>query len=198
ARPKARSKARKGSAAPPSIADLQKRLIARSRELKEAREQQTATAEVLQIINSSQGDLAPVFDGILQRAIRLCEAAFGNLWLYDGDRFDLAAAQGPFPPSYLEVLSQAGQHAGPNTAMRRAVLTQEIIQIADYQLEQAYLDRDPVAVATAEVGKARTVLAVPMVGEARAIGVVFVYRQEVRSFPKRQIALLQNFAAQAV
>jgi class 3 adenylate cyclase len=165
---------------------------------REALEQQTATAEVLQIINSSQGDLVPVFDGILQRAIRLCEAAFGNLWLYDGESFNLVAAQGPFPPSYLEMLSQAGQHAGPHTAMRRAVLSQQTILIADYQLEQAYLNRDPVAVATAEVGKARTILAVPMVGEAHALGVFFVYRQEVRSFSKRQIALLQNFAAQAV
>ena len=94
-------------------------------------------AEILQIINSSPGDLAPVFDGILQRAIRLCEAVFGNLWLYDGESFDLIAAQGPFPPSYLEMLSQAGQHAGPNTAMRRAVLTQQTIQIADYQLEHS-------------------------------------------------------------
>jgi signal transduction histidine kinase len=166
-------------------------------ELKEARAQQDATAEVLKIISSSRGDLAPVFDGILLRAIRLCGAAFGNLWLYDGERFNLAAAQGPFPPSYLEMLSQAGQNAGPRTAMRRAVLTQQIIQITDYQLEQAYLDRDPVAVATAEVGKARTILAVPMVGEARALGVFFVYRQEVHSFSKRQIALLQNFADQA-
>jgi two-component system NtrC family sensor kinase len=193
-----RPKARKVSTATPSIADLQKQLNARSRELKEAREHQTAIAEVLQIINSSQGDLAPVFDGILQRAIRLCDAAFGNLWLYDGEKFDLVAAQGPFPSSYLEMLSQAGQHAGPHTAMRRAVLTQQTIQIPDYQLEQAYLDRDPVAVATAEVGNARTILAVPMVGEARALGVFFVYRQEVRSFSKRQIALLQSFAAQAV
>src|SRR5256885_3076076 len=168
-------KARKVSTAARSIAGLQKQLDALSGELKEAREQQTATAEVLQIINSSQGDLAPVFDGILQRAIRLCEAAFGNLWLYDGERFDLAAAQGPFPPSYLEMLSQAGQHAGSNTVMRRAALTQQTIQIADYQLEQAYLDRDPVAVATAEMGKARTILAVPMIGEARALGVFFVY-----------------------
>jgi GAF domain-containing protein len=82
--------------------------------------------------------------------------------------------------------------------MPRAVLTQQTIQIPDYQLEQAYLDRDPVAVATAEVGNARTILGVPMVGEARALGVFFVYRQEVRSFSKRQIALLQSFAAQAV
>jgi hypothetical protein len=88
----------------------------------------------------------------MQRAIRLCDAAFGNLWLYDGEKFDLVAAQGPFPSSYLEMLSQAGQHAGPHTAMRRAVLTQQTIQIPDYQLEQAYLDRDPVAVPTAEVG----------------------------------------------
>jgi len=193
-----RTKAAKVSTATPSIAGLQKQLNARSRELKEAREHQTAIAEVLQIINSSQGDLAPVFDGILQRAIRLCDAAFGNLWLYEGEKFDLVAAQGPFPSSYLEMLSQAGQHAGPHTAMRRAVLTQQTIQIPDYQLEQAYLDRDPVAVATAEVGNARTILAVPMVGEARALGVFFVYRQEVRSFSKRQIALLQSFAAQAV
>jgi two-component system NtrC family sensor kinase len=195
---RAPSKARKLSTAALSIADLQNQLDALSRELKETREQQTATAEVLQIINSSQGDLAPVFDGILQRAIRLCKGAFGNLWLYDGESFELAAAQGPFPPSYLEMLSQAGKQAGPNTVMRRAVRTQQTIQIADYQLEQAYLDRDPVAVATAEVGKARTILAVPMVGEARALGVFFVYRQEVRSFSKRQMAVLQNFAAQAV
>ena len=82
--------------------------------------------------------------------------------------------------------------------MRRAVSKLKPIHIADYQLEQAYVDRDPVAVATAEVGRARTILAVPMVGEARALGVFFLYRQEVWCFSKRQIALLQNFAAQAV
>ena len=90
-----------------------------------------------------------LFDGNLRRAIRLCQAAFGNLWLYNGENFDLAAAQGPFPPSYLEMLSQAGPHARPNTVMRRAVLTQQPIQIADYQPEQACLDRGPVAVAKA-------------------------------------------------
>jgi two-component system NtrC family sensor kinase len=193
-----RPKARKVSVAAPSVADLKKKVSALTSELGEAGEQQTATAEVLQIINSSRGNLAPVFDGILQRAIHLCEASFGNLWLYDGKKFDLAAAQGPFPLSYLEMLSQAGQYAGPKTAMRRAVSKLKPIHIADYQLQQAYVDRDPVAVATAEVGRARTILAVPMVGEARALGVFFLYRHEVWCFSKRQIALLQNFAAQAV
>ena len=177
---------------------VQRRLHELAAERDEALAQQTATAEILQIINSSPGNLALVFEGILQRAIRLCEAAFGNFWLYDGESFDLAAAHGPFPVSYLEMLAQAGRNAGPRTAMRRAVSTKQTIQIADYLRERAYLDRDPVAVATAELGKARTVLAVPMLAESRALGVFFMYRQAVRPFSDRQIAVLQNFAAQAV
>ena len=164
---------------------VQRRLHELAAERDEALAQQTATAEILQIINSSPGNLALVFEGILQRAIRLCEAAFGNFWLYDGESFALAAAHGPFPVSYLEMLAQAGRNAGPQTAMRRAVSTKQIIQIADYLSERAYLDRDPVAVATAEVGKARTVLAVPMLGESRALGVFFMYRQEVRPVSDR-------------
>jgi PAS domain S-box-containing protein len=167
-------------------------------ETREALERQTATTEVLRVISSSPGELEPVFRAMLDNATRLCEAAFGNLWLYDGESFELGAAHGPSPFRDVEALRRSGRQAGPHTAMRRVVLTKETLQIADYRTERAYLEKDPVAVAAVDFGNVRTVLAVPMLKENTAVGVFFIYRQEVRPFSEKQIELVTSFANQAV
>ena len=167
-------------------------------ETREALERQTATTEVLRVISSSPGELEPVFKAMLDNATRLCEAAFGNLWLYDGESFELGAAHGPSPFRDVEALRRSGRLAGPHTAMRRVVRAKQTLQIADYRTERAYLEKDPVAVAAVDFGNVRTVLAVPMLKENTAVGVFFIYRQEVRPFTEKQIELVTSFANQAV
>src|SRR5215467_10223008 len=108
------SRGRKVSIPAPSIADLQDQVGTLARELKEAREQQTATAEVLHVINSSPGSLAPVFDAMLEKAMNLCEASFGSLWTLDGDRF-LPVAHRGLPARYAEYLKRDVPAAGTGT-----------------------------------------------------------------------------------
>jgi GAF domain-containing protein len=169
-----------------------------TRELKEAREQQTGTFKVLRVISSFPGELEPVFRAILENATRICEAKFGNLWLCKDDGFQLAATH-RIPPAYGKQL-QVGNvfHPGEKLPIARATKSRQIVHIADFRQDRAYLDGEPIAKAAVELAQIRTLLAVPMLAEDKVVGALFIYRQEVRPFSDKQIELVKNFAAQAV
>ena len=172
---------------------------ARTRELSEALEQQTATSDVLRIISSSPSELEPVFRALLANATRLCEASYGALWLCEGDGYRTAALHGPLPEAYLEQLRPGTvYHPDPEVSLVRATKTRRAVQVADLSATRAYLDRDPLYVAAVDIAGIRTLVSVPMLKESEVVGAIVIYRQEVRSFADKQIALVTNFAAQAV
>ena len=187
-------------------AELETQLEVRTRELAETRkalaealEQQTATSEVLQVISSSPGELEPVFKTILANATHICEANFGNLLLYDGREFRVAAMHGA-PPAWAELRLRREPvvHAGPENPLTRIASTKQVQHIADLTHEDAYIEREPAFVPIVEVAGAKTFLAVPMLKEKELVGTIVIYRQEVRPFSNKQIELLTHFAAQAV
>jgi class 3 adenylate cyclase len=191
------NRARKVSIAAPSIADLQDQVGTLARELKEAREQQTATAEVLQVINSSPGNLAPVFDAMLEKAMSLCEASFGSLWTLDGDRFHPVAHRG-LPARYAEYLRRDVPTAGTGTGRARLLAGEAFAHIANLADDEPYRTGEPHRRALVDLGGARTALLVPLRRDDTVSGLIMIYRQEVRPFMDKEIALLQTFAAQAV
>ncbi len=167
-------------------------------ELRESLEQQTATADVLKVISSSPGELTPVFDAMLDNAVRICEASFGVLSLYEDGMFRVTAMHN-VPPAFAALRQREPSfHASPISAAGRVAATKQPLHIADYTQEETYKNRDPAAVSLGELGGARTVVVVPMLKDNALVGTIFVYRQEVRPFTDKQIALLENFAAQAV
>ena len=169
---------------------------ARTRELSEALEQQTATSEVLRVISSSPGELEPVFETMLANATQLCGAKFGTLYLCEGDAYRVAAMHDA-PSAYIEERRREPViRPNPATALGRVVKTKQWIQMADIQAEADYLS-DPRAAVLLRAGY-RTVLIVPMLKEDDLVGAIAIYRQEVRPFTDKQIALMTNFAAQAV
>jgi GAF domain-containing protein len=171
---------------------------ARTRDLSEALEQQTATSAVLEVISSSPGDLEPVFDAMLSNATRICEAKFGILWRAEGDGFRLGALYGA-PPAFAETRRREPfVRPGPGTGLGRMAATRQVVQFADARAEPAYRERDPMRVALVEQAGARTHLVVPMLQESELVGAIAIYRQEVRPFTDKQIELLTNFAKQAV
>jgi PAS domain S-box-containing protein len=165
-------------------------------ETREALEQQTATAEVLGVINSSPGDITPVFDAILEKAMHLCEAAFGVLRTYDGERLNAVAMRG-VPDAYAD-FAREPLRPDPATGLGRMLLGEPLVHIADIRADEIYRSGDRLRVATVELGGARTLLVVPLRKDDALVGVLTIYRQEVRLFSDKQIALLRNFAAQAV
>jgi GAF domain-containing protein len=167
-------------------------------ELRESLQQQTATADVLKVISSSPGELELVFNAMLENAVRICEAKFGNLLLYDGAAFRFAALHNA-PPAWDEVRRHNPVvRPGPNNPLCRMAATKQLQHVADIRKEQAYIEREPLIVSLAELAGAQTVVGVPMLRENELIGAIGIYRQEVRPFTAKQIELVQNFAAQAV
>jgi two-component system, NtrC family, sensor kinase len=168
----------------------------RTDDLSEALEQQTATSEVLEVISSSPGELEPVFQAMLENAVRICEAKFGILFRFEGDMVR-PAAMVRVSPEFAEFV-RGGIRPSPVTAVGRVASSKKLIHIVDLQAYSGYRERDPMLVAGVELAGIRTLIAVPMLKENVVIGVIGVYRQEVRPFSDKQIALLQSFAAQAV
>jgi signal transduction histidine kinase/DNA-binding response OmpR family regulator len=175
---------------------LYDQVTTRTRELAEALEQQTATSEVLQVISSSPGELAPVFATMLHNAVRTCEGKFGTLYLYEGDGFR-AVAMHNAPAAFAEARASV-VHPRPDTSLWRAANTKQVAQIADVTTSQGYVERDPFVVTAVALGGYRTVLSVPMLKDNELIGVISIYRQEVRPFTDKQIELVTSFARQAV
>src|SRR6516162_1602726 len=187
--------------------ELEQKLKARTRELAEARghlsealEQQTATSEVLRVISSSPGELERVFQTMLENATRICEAKFGNLFLYEGNAFRNVCPIGP--TAYTEwyrrepIVELSNQH--PQIPLARVARTKEVVHVPDFTADQTYIEGDPRIVALVESAGARSVLSVPMLKEGKLIGAIVIYRQEARPFTDKQIELVKNFAAQAV
>ena len=181
----------------PSTADATECIALLTSERDEALEQQAATSEVLKVIGSSPGDLEPVFNTMLANATRICEANIGILFRYEDGAYTAMATLG-VTPAYAEYLNRGAIRPGPTTGLGRVASSKQPAHIIDTQAEGAYADREPLRVATAELGGARTLLNVPMLKEGVLVGAIGIYRQEVRAFTDKQIELVTNFAAQAV
>ena len=169
-----------------------------ARERDEAVEQQTATSEVLRVISASPGELELVFQAMLERAVRLCESKFGNIYRWDGEALHILASHNT-PPAFADAVRRSPYRPYPHSPIGRMVADRTVAHIVDVTKEEVYLaQRDPVALSAVALGGIRTLLGVPLLDKDEMIGAFFLSRQEVRPFTDKQIALVQNFAAQAV
>jgi two-component system, NtrC family, sensor kinase len=179
-----------------AVGNLRDQLDRGTRELNESREQQAATLEVLKVISSSPGDLARVFDAILERATRLCEATHGHVWRFDGEWLHVAAVRGD--PQFVEWLHQHSTvRPIPGSAADRIVRGARFDHMADRREESAYRDNQTFR-GLVDTGGIRASLSVALRSDETLLGMINVYRQEIRPFTDKQIALVENFAAQAV
>jgi signal transduction histidine kinase len=174
-----------------SYADLEKKVDDRTRELSASLEQQTATSEVLKVISSSPGELEPVFQAMLANAVRICDSQFGTLFRHDDGSFEAVALFGT-PAALTEFHQKRGRfRPAAGTGLERLARTKDVISIADETAEST-------PSVSARLAGARSVLVVPMLKESELIGAISIYRGEVRPFTDKQLALVKNFAAQAV
>src|SRR6516162_191098 len=176
-------------------ADLQRQLAEARAERDESEAQKAAIAEVLGVINSSPGDLAPVFDAMLEKAMRLCAAAFGYNETYDGERFHPFATSG-LPGAYADYLPRRDA-PGSSSSYAQILGGAPYVHVADLREGEAYHTR-PLRQALVDLGGARSSILVALRREDVLLGSLVIYRREVRPFSEKEIALLQNFAAQAV
>ena len=165
-------------------------------ELRESLEQQTATADVLRIISSSPGELKPVFESMLENGVRICEASFGFLYRCEGRKFATSAHRGASPKLVATMLGPFSPH--PESMLGRILATKAVVHVADATRDPAYMNRVPIWVAAVEEEGMRTLLAVPLLHDDALVGAFVIFRRELRAFGEKQIALLKNFAAQAV
>src|SRR6516225_9130717 len=174
-----------------SVAGQETEAVRFRRERDEALEREIATAEVLKVISSSPGDVKSVFEAILENATRICEAKFGALFTYQNELFCPVAHRNT-PLALLEFMNQRGPFRPPRgTSLDQLLNTNDFVHRADDSVDQA-------PSAPARLGGAKSHLAVPMFKNKVLVGAIVIYRQEVRPFTDKQIALVQNFAAQAV
>ena len=165
---------------------------ARTRDLSEALEQQTATSEVLKVISSSPGELEPVFQSMLANAVHICDAKFGVMFRYDGETFSPAGQFG-VTSKYAAFLHERGSfRPAAGSGLHRLLLTKDVVRIADDAAESTS------AGGPAKFGGARSRIVVPLLKDNELIGAITIYRQEVRPFTDKQVELVQNFASQAV
>jgi len=171
----------------------------RTRELAESLEQQTATSEVLRVISSSPGELKPVFNAMLENAVRLCEAEFGHLFLYEGEAFHTTALHSA-SRVFAEVRRRPVvlREVHPDNPLAVITRTKAVVHTADVRTEKSYIERDPSFFEFVDTSGARALMLVPMLKENELIGAFTIYRLEVRPFTDKQIDLVKNFAAQAV
>ena len=182
----------------PSAAGQETEVARLTRELQESLAREGATSEVLRVISSSPSDPKPVFEAILENATRICEAKFGTMYLRDADAFRVVAMHNT-PPAYAEARQRDPLvRPPPDSVLGRVSASKQVAHITDVREVQSYIERNPFMVAGVELGGYRTTLGVPMLKDGELVGIISIYRQEVRPFTNEQIELVKNFAAQAV
>src|SRR5262245_1667958 len=170
---------------------------ARTHELTESLEYQTATSEVLSVISTSPGELVSVFQAMLANATRLCDAKFGTLNLYDGETYRNVALHN-VPTGLAETRLRESFRPHPKSGMAHVARTKEIAHTNDLRTQPPYLEGDPAVVDIADLAGARTIINVPMLKDGKLVGTISILRQEVRPLSDKQIALVKGFASQAV
>lgn len=166
--------------------DQARQLAELRKQLAEALEQQAATSEVLRIIAASSGDLEPVFDAMLRNATQICSAEFASLFRFENGTPQRLASLN-VPSALTEFLRRGIPHVTPQNAFRRMIASRQQLHIDDYRADQAYIDRDPMAVAGVELGGICSLLIVPMIKDDEVVGAFGIFHQEVRPFSEKQI-----------